>query len=231
MLYESGRSRVLRLEATDLDSDGVSGAAGTVIWKKLLGAGAAERMHHEVAILTRLADVPGVVRLVEAPVTGSAFVMADVGGVSLAETLGGTGGEHGGVRSESDAIDVVGFALALAGVVAGVHRAGVVHKDINPANILVCDGRPVLIDFDLATTFAEERPGFTHQSEIAGTLAYMAPEQTGRTGRAVDQRADLYALGATLYELATGRPPFGDGDAAAADPRPPGPGADGTARR
>ena len=45
-----------------------------------------------------------------------------------------------------------------------------------------------------------------------GTLAYLAPEQTGRTGRAVDQRADLYALGATLYELATGGPPFGTGD-------------------
>ena len=49
-------------------------------------------------------------------------------------------------------------------------------------------------------------------SEIAGTLPYLAPEQTGRTGRPVDQRSDLYALGATLYELATGRPPFGDGD-------------------
>ena len=64
---------------------------------------------------------------------------------------------------------------------------------------------PTLIDFDLATTFAEERPAFTHESEIVGTLAYLAPEQTGRTGRPVDQRADLYALGATLYALATGR--------------------------
>jgi hypothetical protein len=49
-------------------------------------------------------------------------------------------------------------------------------------------------------------------AEIVGTLAYLAPEQTGRTGRPVDQRADLYALGATLYELATGEPPFGSGD-------------------
>ena len=53
---------------------------------------------------------------------------------------------------------------------------------------------------------------FTHHGEIAGTLAYLAPEATGRTGRPVDQRADLYALGATLYELATGAPPFGAGD-------------------
>ena len=68
------------------------------------------------------------------------------------------------------------------------------------------------MDFALATSFAEIRPEFTHHSEIVGTLAYLAPEQTGRTGRSVDQRADLYALGATLYELATGEPPFGSGD-------------------
>ena len=68
------------------------------------------------------------------------------------------------------------------------------------------------MDFALATSLAEMRPEFTHHTQIVGTLAYLAPEQTGRTGRSVDQRADLYALGATLYELATGAPPFGSGD-------------------
>src|SRR5439155_2416457 len=91
---------------------------------------------------------------------------------------------------------------------------------VNPANVLVRGRRadpltsePLLIDFDLATTFAEVRPGFTHHREIVGRLAYLAPEQTGRTGLPVDLRVDLYGLGATLYELATGAPPFGDGDA------------------
>ncbi|WP_327000606.1 hypothetical protein OHA72_36500 [Dactylosporangium sp. NBC_01737] len=74
------------------------------------------------------------------------------------------------------------------------------------------DGAPCLVAFTLATSFAEMRPEFTHHTEIVGTLAHLAPEQTGRTGRSVDQRADLYALGATLYELATGAPPFGSGD-------------------
>src|SRR5690348_9903946 len=87
------------------------------------------------------------------------------------------------------------------------------HRDITPANIVLSpDGAPCLVDFALATSFAEIRPEFTHHSEITGTLAYLAPESTGRTGRPVDQRADLYALGAVLYELATGEPPFGTGD-------------------
>jgi serine/threonine protein kinase len=66
--------------------------------------------------------------------------------------------------------------------------------------------------FRIGHIAGELRPDFTHHTEIHGTLAYLAPEQTGRTGRSVDQRVDLYALGATLYELATGEPPFGSGD-------------------
>jgi diguanylate cyclase (GGDEF)-like protein len=93
-----------------------------------------------------------------------------------------------------------------------MHRRGVVHRDISPANIMLRDGQLTLVDFALATTSAEIRPEFTHPSEIVGTLPYLAPEQTGRTGRPADQRADLYAMGATLYELATGEPPFGVGE-------------------
>ena len=109
--------------------------------------------------------------------------------------------------------DLTRLAAELARAAAAMHRRGVIHRDIAPANIVLArDGAPCLVDFALATSFAEIRPGFTHHTEIAGTLAYLAPEQTGRTGRPVDHRADLYALGATLYELATGEPPFGSGD-------------------
>ncbi|WUU94825.1 AAA family ATPase [Actinoallomurus sp. NBC_01490] len=127
--------------------------------------------------------------------------MADVGGVCLADS-----------PKPWVVGDVVGLGLGLARVVAGVHRRGVVHRDISPANVLVGGGGPWLVDFGLASSFVEVRPEFTHHSEIVGTLEYLAPEQTGRTGRPVDQRADLYALGATLYELVTGGPPFGSGD-------------------
>jgi serine/threonine protein kinase len=76
-----------------------------------------------------------------------------------------------------------------------------------------CSGWSPPGSFALASSLGEVRPEFTHHSEIVGTLAYLAPEATGRTGRPADQRADLYALGTTLYELATGAPPFGSGDA------------------
>ena len=109
--------------------------------------------------------------------------------------------------------ELAGLGLGLARAVAGMHRRGVIHRDITPANIVLSgDGAPCLVDFALASSVAEIRPEFTHHAEITGTLAYLAPEATGRTGRPVDQRADLYALGATLYELATGEPPFGAGD-------------------
>jgi serine/threonine protein kinase len=98
--------------------------------------------------------------------------------------------------------ELLELAVELARAVGRMHHCGVMHRDITPANVVVSgDGVPTLVDFALATPLAETRPAFTHHSRIVGTLAYLAPEQTGRTGRSVDQRADLYALGATLYEL------------------------------
>jgi serine/threonine protein kinase len=125
-------------------------------------------------------------------------MLVDVGGTSLAAT-----------PKPLAAGELPRVALDLARAVAELHRRGVMHRDLAPANIVIGrDGAPCVIDFALATSLAELRPDFTPAGEIVGTLAYLAPEQTGRTGRAVDERADLYALGATLYELATGRPPF-----------------------
>ncbi|WP_327002665.1 AAA family ATPase [Dactylosporangium sp. NBC_01737] len=175
---------------------------GTVVRKEPLGPDAQRRVQHEVAILERLRGVEGVAQLVDAPRLPGSVVMADVGGSCLAELV-----------KPLAVDDLVELAVALARAVAGMHRRGVLHRDIAPTNIVVSrDGAPYLGDFDLASSLAELRPRFTHHTEIVGTLPYLAPEQTGRTGRSVDQRADLYALGATLYELATGTPPFGFGD-------------------
>jgi diguanylate cyclase (GGDEF)-like protein len=191
VLHESGRTRVTRLFF----------AGRTVIRKEPLGPDADRRLRHELAILERLRAVAGVARLLDAPRYPGSVMLAD-GGVSLA-----------GLPKPPAADDLVRLAWELARAVAGMHRRGVMHQDISPANIVISsDGVPELVDFALASSLAEIRPVFTHHTEIIGTLAYLAPEQTGRTGRSVDERADLYALGATLYELATGEPPFGSGD-------------------
>jgi predicted ATPase/signal transduction histidine kinase len=192
VVHESGRTRITRLFLP----------GRTVIRKEPVGPGAARRLAHEAAMLERLRGVEGVAQLMEAPQYAGSVMLADAGEASLA----GRGGPL-------TAGELAGLAVGLARAVAGMHARGVMHRDITPANIVVSgDGAPCLVDFALAAPLGEIRPEFTHPSEIAGTLAYLAPEATGRTGRAVDQRADLYALGATLYALAVGEPPFGTGD-------------------
>ncbi|MBL7489774.1 diguanylate cyclase [Frankia sp. AgB1.9] len=194
LLHQSERTRVARLTFP----------AGSVIRKEPLGPEAARRLRHEFEMLEMLAGVEGVVQLaVRVPPAAGSVLLTDVGGVALVGRS---------MPLEPDAL--VDLAASLAGAVAGMHQRGVVHRDINPANVVVGGPRsgPILIDFALATTFTTVQPGFVPCSEIVGTCPYLAPEQTGRTGRQIDQRADLYALGATFYELATGSPPFGTGD-------------------
>jgi serine/threonine protein kinase len=178
---------------------------GSIICKQLLGANTVRRARRETAILERLDSVPGVVKLSSETHGADSIALEDVIGVPLSEVLRG---ERLGVATLLD------LALELTETVAAMHRLGVVHRDINPSNILLAgqQRRPVLIDFGIASSSAEERPAFTAQAEIEGTLAYIAPEQTGRTGRVMDQRADLYSLGVTLYELATGQRPFESDD-------------------
>jgi hypothetical protein len=191
IVHEDPRTRVTRVVV----------AGRTVIRKELLGPDSDRRLRHELATLQRLRGVPGVAQLEQEAPQG-ALLLADAGDLSLAA-----------VATPLAVEDLVGLGLGLARAVAGMHRRGVMHRDICPANIVVGgDGVPCLVDFGLATGMAEIRPEFTPAGEIVGTLEYLAPEQTGRTGRAVDERADLYAVGATLYELATGAPPFGTGD-------------------
>jgi PAS domain S-box-containing protein len=194
LLYRGERTQVVRVPGPD--------QGGSAIRKDALDPGGIAMLRHEVAMLRRLTGVPGVPRVLDVSPDGSSVLLTDSGGSSLDRRV-----PDGGL----DAVWVVGFAVRLGQILGSLHRAGVVHKDINPANILLCGDGPVLelIDFGLAMTAAEERPGFTHLSRITGTLPYLAPEQTGRTGRPVDARADLYGLGATLYELLTDRPPFG----------------------
>src|SRR5262249_46767758 len=106
------------------------------------------------------------------------------------------------------------LAVAVASALGKLHQRGLVHKDIKPANILLNEatGQVWLTGFGIASRFARERQSPHPPDTIAGTLAYMAPEQTGRMNRSIDSRSDLYALGVTFYQLLTGALPFNAAD-------------------
>ncbi|WP_158502097.1 AAA family ATPase [Vitiosangium sp. GDMCC 1.1324] len=170
-----------------------------------LASSSAAMLHHEFQLLRELAEwnVPGVVRplalenVEEAP----ALVLQDAGPHDLREWLR---------RNPLELDTFLALAPQLAEILCHLHRRHVIHRDINPTNIIVAAGTQhlTLIDFDLATRAAAVSPTASILGELELTLPYIAPEQTGRMDHPVDSRADLYSLGATFYELLTGQPPF-----------------------
>ena len=127
------------------------------------------------------------------------FEMEFVGGGSLADRLDGT------PRPPREAARLV---ETLAGAMAEAHRQGVVHRDLKPGNILLTpEGVPKVADFGLAKLLNVES-GLTRTDSILGSPSYMAPEQAEGKSHDIGPAADIYALGAILYELLTGRPPF-----------------------
>ncbi|THB70203.1 MAG: PAS domain S-box protein [Gammaproteobacteria bacterium] len=122
----------------------------------------------------------------------------------------------------SSRIPVTGFdvktfldlAIDISSALLQIHNAGVVHKDINPENIIINGtlNNIKIIDFGLASRFVEERADFAAPNILQGRLSYISPEQTGRVNKPVDHRSDLYSLGITFYQLLIGKLPFDDDD-------------------
>ncbi|MEV6379954.1 ABC transporter substrate-binding protein [Streptomyces sp. NPDC051773] len=184
-------------------------SAGSLVALKVLAAeyaedaGFRERFRREVEVARRV-DSPWAVPLIAADADAEApwLATAYVPGPSLAEAVAVHGplGEHG--------LRVLGGRLALA--LAEVHRAGLVHRDLKPGNVLLAADGPRLIDFGIAR--APEDSGLTATGLVVGTPGYLSPEQAeGRGGRTVGPPSDVFSLGCVLAFAATGRPPFGTG--------------------
>ena len=163
-------------------------------------------LRHEFSVLSRLkgAFVPEAYDF-----TGGAevaLVSAAAPGRSLAALI---------AEGVPDLAHFVAWAVEMARALASVHARGFVHRDLKPHHFFIDDvsGRAQIIDFGLATHLTRERQLQVELDEIQGTLAYISPEQTGRTSHSIDYRSDLYSFGVTLYELWTGKLPFQSEDA------------------
>jgi predicted ATPase/signal transduction histidine kinase/ActR/RegA family two-component response regulator len=155
-------------------------------------------------------DLPNVIKTLalEPHQNSYALILEDCGSsISLKSYL-----ESSGAFGENPEtlIAFLKIAIQIADALEGLYCHRVIHKDIKPANILI-DPETLyikLIDFSIASQLPKEVQEIKHANLLAGTLAYMSPEQTGRMNRGIDYRSDFYALGVTCYELLTGQLPF-----------------------
>ncbi len=197
-IYESRHTLVLRARRLD---------GTTVVLKTVKTQGETAlnigRLRHEYEMIRALAPVPGIIRVyaLEKATHGHILVLEDFGAVSLDKFLGS------GRQPLAQALEI---GVQIARALAALHKAGFIHRNITPANIVLhpAGEKLKIIDFALAERTDEKPPEWGHTDGMQGTLRYMSPEQTGRLARGVDRRTDFYSLGATLYEVLTGKPPF-----------------------
>jgi predicted ATPase/signal transduction histidine kinase len=162
---------------------------------------AVERLRNEHALLAML-DLPGVVKTLGLREQAGlpALLLEDVGNLNLKQWQ-----RH----RPLPIAQFLKLAIAITEATVGLHERSIIHGDLNPANIVIAGNeRITLVDFETAVHMAGAGHHATPGDPMEGTLPYVAPERTGRMNRPIDQRADLYSLGATFYEMLVGTPPF-----------------------
>ena len=203
VIFESGRTWIWRGRR---QRDG--------LWVLIKGSASSEQSAQELAEIrheheiTQALEIDGVLRVEEVVQyeNGSVLILENTEGLPLRKLMD---------AARLDLLDSLNVAVSLIGILKEVHQQGILHKMINPLNIFVDpgSGNIKLSGFGLATRLPEENLT-TLSPQLSGeTLPYISPEQTGRMNRVLDYRSDFYSLGATLYELFSGRVPFGSREA------------------
>jgi PAS domain S-box-containing protein len=167
------------------------------------------RLQHEYSLRERLDASWAAKPLLFSRYDGRpALVLLDPGGSPLDQILGGMHRQDLGLGA------AIRIAIGIAAALRQMHKCGITHRDIKPSNILVDERQRVwLTGFGVASLLPNERQPVAPPETIAGTFAYMAPEQTGRMNRSMDTRSDLYSMGVTMYQMFTGHMPFSATDA------------------
>ena len=129
------------------------------------------------------------------------IIMEDIGGRSLTETLKS-------IKLNLD--EFISLAIQITEIIGNIHKRNIIHKDINPSNIIwnIEEDIVRIIDFGIATELPREITSVKNPNVLEGSLAYISPEQTGRMNRSLDYRTDFYSLGITFYKILTGHFPF-----------------------
>lgn len=158
--------------------------------------------------ITRSLDIDGVIQVygLEPYQRTLAILLEDFGGQSLKDWF------------QSHPLPLSKFldlAFQIVDILGQIHSRNIIHKDINPSNIVInpSTGQLKIIDFGISTQLSRENPTLKNPRVLEGTLAYISPEQTGRMNRSLDYRTDFYSLGVMFYELMTAQLPFQTADA------------------
>jgi predicted ATPase/serine phosphatase RsbU (regulator of sigma subunit)/tRNA A-37 threonylcarbamoyl transferase component Bud32 len=203
-IYESANSQVYRGIRTE-DNQSV---IFKVLQEDYPTPAELTRYRQEFEIVTDL-NIAGVIKAyaLEKYQNTLVMVLEDFGGESLKELLtkdASVGKGLGGI------LKFIPLGIQIAESLGHIHAANIIHKDINPTNIVfnTTSNQIKIIDFGISSRLPRETLTFKNPTQLEGTLAYISPEQTGRMNRAVDYRTDLYSLGVTFYELLAGELPF-----------------------